>query len=96
MNAVLLHDGKMDRIARRQLLPGEHDRLGAFHRAPVNRQNVVDDAEERIKGRLNGVTPAKCHVPMQNLLPDLGVCNEARHVGHVAVGNTAKPVGRRV
>jgi hypothetical protein len=54
---VALHDGDVQRVARRQPTDTEHHRLGALDDREVDREDIVDDPEQRVKRRLDGLAP---------------------------------------
>jgi len=72
-HAVALHRREMDRIARRQ--PGRPVQKGLrpLHIHTLHREDLVHDAEQRVEGRLDRVTPRDRDVSMQDLLQDLRV-----------------------
>jgi hypothetical protein len=51
--------------------------LGALGGAPRNVKHLIDDAEQSVEGRLDSVPPVDGDVPMQDLLQDLGVGDQA-------------------
>jgi hypothetical protein len=55
IDAVPAHHGKMDRIARREGLVAKQDVLGRLSVLEVDREDVIDNAEQRVEGRLNGI-----------------------------------------
>jgi hypothetical protein len=73
----MFHHGEMDSIARRQLLVSQHNFFGAFHRNPVNGQYQIDNSEQSVEGRLDGLAPPNSCVPVQDLLQNLSIRDEA-------------------
>ena len=74
---MLFHDGEMDRIARRQPAMPQDNLLGTLGGGPRNVKHLIDDAKQSVERRLDGVPAVNGDVPMQDLLQDLGVGNEA-------------------
>ena len=76
------HDGKVESITRRQPPVPQYNLLGALGIGPRNVKHLVDDAEQSVEGRLDGVPAVNGDVPMQNLLQHLGVGHQALAVVH--------------
>lgn len=80
-HAVVLHRCHVYRVSRGELGPTEEDRLRPLDGLKINGKNLIDKAEQRIEGRLDGVAAADGHVAMQDLLEHLGVGNQALPFG---------------
>ena len=65
LDAVLLHDGQMRGVASREFLIFQHDLLGPLDRLGIHRQHLIHDAQQCIKGRLDGAAA----------LDELGACS---------------------
>ena len=65
---MILHHGKVNSITRGQPRIPQHDFFGPLHCNPVNRQYLVNDAEQGIESRLNGVAPLDRSESVQYLL----------------------------
>jgi hypothetical protein len=75
---MLFHDGEMDSITRRQPSMSPQDNLlGTLGGGTRNVKDLIDDAEQSVERRLDGVPAVDGNVPMQDLLQDLGVGDEA-------------------
>lgn len=70
---MLFHDGQMESVTRRQAPMAEDNLLGALRGGLINVQHLIDDAQQGIEGRLDGVPAVDRNVAMQNLLQNLGV-----------------------
>jgi hypothetical protein len=53
-----------------------HYFLRALHGNLINRENLVDDPEQSIECRLDGIAPIYGDIAMKNLLKHLGVGNK--------------------
>lgn len=79
---MLLHDRQMHRITS-GYVPVPHDNLfRAFRRGAINRQHLIGDAKQSVKGGLDGIAAVDGDVPVQDLLQDLGICNQALSVAN--------------
>lgn len=76
-----LHDRQMKRIASRQSSLSEHDVLRSFEVLELDREDLIDDSQERIESRLNCVSPIDGDVSMENFLKCLGVRDQALFLG---------------
>lgn len=74
---MLLHDGKMQCVARRQPFMSQDNLFGTFNGGPINLQHLVNHAKQGVKSRLDGIPAVDSHVAVQNLLQDLGVRDQA-------------------
>ncbi len=74
---MLFHDGEMERVTRGEPRVSQNNLLGAFSSGPVNLQHLIDDAQQGVKSRLDGVPAIDGDVAMQDLLQDLGVRHQA-------------------
>ena len=70
---MLFHDGQMDSITRRQPTMSQDYLLGSLGGGPRNVKHLIDDTEQSVERRLDGVPAVDGDVPMQDLLQDLGV-----------------------
>ncbi len=55
----------------------EDNLLGTFGGGPRDVKHLIDDAQQSVERRLDGVPAVNGDVPMQDLLQDLGVGDEA-------------------
>ncbi len=63
-------------------LPVPHENFfGALRCGPINGQYLIGDAKQSAKGRLNSIAAIYSGIPMQYLLKNLGICNQALSVG---------------
>jgi len=67
-NRIALHDGDMDRIARREGRHAEHQVARREDILLLDRKDLVDRPEERIEARLNRAVAIDRRIPMQDLL----------------------------
>jgi hypothetical protein len=74
---MLFHDGEMNSITRRQPSMSQDNFLGPLGGGPRNVEDLIDDAEKSVERRLDSVPAVDGNVPMQDLLQDLGVGDEA-------------------
>src|SRR5450759_1962103 len=68
LDAMLLHNGKMQGIPRRQSRRPQYDRLGALDRRQIDRKHLIDDSKHGIERRLDGLAAVDGDISMQNLL----------------------------
>jgi len=74
---MLLHDRQVQGITRGNL-PVSHDNLfRALGSGPVNGQHFVSNTKQCIECGLDGIAAIYGHIPVQDLLQDLGIGNEA-------------------
>ena len=73
---MVFHDGEMNRISRRDPAMPEDNLLGTFRDGPVNRQHLIDNAKQSVKGRLDGVAAVDRDVTVQDFLEHLRVSNQ--------------------
>ena len=81
MHALAFHDCDVKGIAGRQPAIPEDDRLGAIDSAEIDRENLVDNTEDGIERRLDGIAAVDRHVPMQNFLKYFRVCHQSLAIG---------------
>ncbi len=74
---MLLHDRKVQGIARRESPVTKDDLLGTLEDGVVDGQYLIDYAKQGIKCRLNGIAAVNRNVAMQDLLQYLGIGNQA-------------------
>jgi hypothetical protein len=79
---VLFHHGDMNGIAGGEVVAAQNDALRPLHRGAVDRQDVVNHRQKDIEGRLYGVAAIDGDVPMEDLLQDLGIRDEALAGSH--------------
>jgi len=77
LDALLLHDGDVQRVSSRQTAMTHHDVLGSLGGGAVDRQHLVDDVQERIECRLNRIAPIDRDIAVQDLLQNFCVRYEA-------------------
>ena len=81
MHALAFHDCDVKGIAGGQPAMPEDDRLGAIDSAEIDREHLVDNTEEGIERRLDGIAAVDRHVPMQKLLEHFRVCYQSLAIG---------------
>ncbi len=74
---MLLHDRQMHGITSGYVRVPHDNFFRAFRRGPINRQHLIGDAEQSVKGGLDGIAAVDGDVPVQDLLQDLGIRNKA-------------------
>jgi hypothetical protein len=74
---MLFHDGEMDSMTRRKPAMSQDNLFSPLGGGPRNVKHLIDDPDQSIERRLNGVPAVDGHVPVQDLLQDLGVGDEA-------------------
>ncbi len=74
---LLLHDGEMESIARRHMGAPEDNFLGALHCRYVHGEHLIDNSEQGIKRRLNGIPAIDSGVSVQDFLENFGIGDEA-------------------
>ena len=77
LDAVLLHDCQMYRVASGEFLIFQDDLLGPLDPPGIDRQHLIHDTQERIKRRLDGTAAMDGNIAMKNFLQDLGVGHQA-------------------
>src|SRR5688500_17551599 len=73
---MAMHNSDMDRVARRQALVAHKDVLCGLCVFEVDRQDVVDNAEQRVEGGLDRLAAADRRIAVADLLQDLDVCEQ--------------------
>jgi hypothetical protein len=81
MYALAFHDCDVKGIARRQPAIPEDDRLGAIDGTEIDGEYLVDNTEEGIERRLDGITAVDRHVPMQDFLEHFRVRHQSLAIG---------------
>jgi hypothetical protein len=66
----------MDGITRRQLIP-QDNLFRTFYDGPIDGQHLIHDAKQSVERRLDCIASVDGHVPVQDLLENLGVRNQA-------------------
>ena len=51
----------------------EHNLLGSFYYDPVNGQDLINDAQQNIEGRLDGVAAIDGNIAVQDFLEHLSI-----------------------
>ena len=74
---MLFHDGDMDRITRRHPSMTQDNLLGTPNGASRDVKHLINDAKQSVERRLDGVPAVDGDVPMQDLLQNLGVGDQA-------------------
>jgi hypothetical protein len=72
-HAVLLHDRQVNCVAGREVPMAQDDDPRSLDGGAVDGEDFIDEAEERIERRLDGVAAIDGHVAMEDLLQDLGI-----------------------
>jgi hypothetical protein len=67
--------------AERRRYP-EDNLFGTFGNCPVNGKHFIHNIQKGIKSKLKVMMPIDGRIPMQNLLQDLGVRNQALTLAH--------------
>ncbi len=99
VDVVLLHYGQVDGVAGGHLFVAQNNLFGALGCGVVDREDLVDDAEQGVEGWLDGVTAVDGGVAVEDFLEDFGVGYQALavadqffqqllRVGFVWVGRT--------
>jgi len=73
LDTVMFHDGEMHGITRRELPALQHNLLGSLSDGAVNWQGLINDAQQNIERRLDGVAPIDGNVAVQDLLQHLSI-----------------------
>ena len=76
-DSMVFHDREIDSIAGREARMAEDNLLGTFGGGPRDVKHLIDDAQQSVECRLDGVPAVNGDVAMQDLLHDLGVGDEA-------------------
>jgi hypothetical protein len=76
-NAVLLHYGEVNRIAGRDSLISKDNPFGPFHDSMIDRQDFIDDFQQGIECRLNGIETFDGLISMQNFLQNFGIGDQS-------------------
>jgi len=87
--AVLSHDSYVDGISRRQIGVADDDIPSTFDNFEVHRQHLVDDLEQYLEARLDGIAAIDRHVTVKDLLQDPGIGNESALLGNGTFEQTA-------
>jgi hypothetical protein len=78
---MLFHDRSMHGVTSRHL-PVPHDNFfGALRGSQINGQYLIGDATQSAQGRLNSIAAIYSGIPMQYLLKNLGIGDQALSVG---------------
>ena len=72
----MLHDGDVNGVAGGQSAASENNLFRALGHRPVNREYLIDNSEQGVEGRLNGVAAIDGHISMEDLLKNLGIGNQ--------------------
>ena len=64
LDSMMFHDREMDGVASGKLPVPKDNLLGTLGNAPINRQHLIDNSEERIKRWLDCVAAVDCNVTM--------------------------------
>jgi hypothetical protein len=78
---MTLHHRQMKRIPRGQARITQHDSLCPFEVGQLNREDLIDDSQECIEGRLDRVAAVDGDVPVKDLLERFDVRNETLSFG---------------
>jgi hypothetical protein len=73
---MVLHDGDVHGITRRQPSMPEYNLLRALCDDPIDSQDLIDNPKQSIERWLNGFAAVDGRVPVQDLLQHLGIGNE--------------------
>ena len=77
-----LHGCQVYRIPRRQVAVTEQDFLGSLDGRLVHRKYFVNDSQQNIERRLNGIQPFDRGITMKDFLQHFRVCHQAFSVAH--------------
>jgi hypothetical protein len=75
----------VERVAGREALVREKHVPGTLDVAKLDREDLVDDPEDRLEGGLDGVAAPDRRVPVEDLLQHLRVGDEPLAVGNAAL-----------
>src|SRR6266481_1528262 len=84
-DSMLLHDRQVHSITCRHLPVPHRNLFRALGCGPVDGQHLVGDAKQSVKCRLDRIAPVYRHVAVQDLLQDLGICNQPLAVTNKAL-----------
>ena len=76
VNRVLLHHGKMQGISSREPARAQYDLFRALGRGQIDRHHLIDDSEQGVECRLNGITAIDGDVAVKYFLQDFRVRDE--------------------
>src|SRR5437660_8880630 len=76
LDSVLLHHCQVYGVAGGKAPMTENNLLGALNDGTIDSQHLIDDAQQGIKRRLNGVATVKGDVAVQNLLQHFGISDQ--------------------
>ena len=76
-DSMLFHDSEVDGIACREARMAEDNLLGTLDGGPRDVKHLIDDAQQSVECRLDGISAVNGDVAMQDLLQYLGVGDEA-------------------
>jgi hypothetical protein len=79
---LALHDGRVKGVPGREPGSAQNEVLGALDIRSTDGKDFIHDAENRIEGGLNRLATIDRHVPMQDLLEDLGARHEPFSCGN--------------
>jgi hypothetical protein len=82
LDAMLFHNGEVYGIAGGKMTVSLHNLLGPLHRCPIVRQHLINDAEQRIECRLDGVGPVDSGIAVQDFLQHLGIRYQPLALAH--------------
>ena len=71
----------MHGVTSRHLPVPRDNFFGALRCSQINGQYLIGDAKQSAKGRLNSIAAIYSAIPMQSLLKNPGICNQAPSVG---------------
>ena len=77
LDPMLLHDGQVQRIARRHMPMPQQHLLRTDCGIHVDGEDVIDDFQDGVEGGLDRVAPVDCDITVQDFLKHFGVCNQA-------------------
>jgi hypothetical protein len=63
-------------ITRGHLLVSQDDLFGTLYNAAINRQHLINNAEQGVERWLDGVAAVDGDVAVKNLLEDFGISHE--------------------
>lgn len=66
----------MDRVTRGKVVPAQQDRSCTLNVLEVDREDLINEAQQRVESRLDRIAAANRSVTMKNLLKHLGISDQ--------------------
>ncbi len=74
---MMFHDGKMNGVTGRQPTMSQDNLFRALGNRPIDSKHFIDDTEQGVKSRLDGVAAVDRNVAVQDLLKHFSIRNQA-------------------